>query len=205
MNFNSWQSITDKSLEQVFDLILTGADIQTTRGDTWLYHHIGKPNDVLCILDFGCGVGRNSFELSKHFPHSLIVGYDSSNMLEFASLYASKKYGKQVHDFANVFFMTDWDAVMYHKCSVVLATIVFQHIKEEDIKKYVADIKKTAKILIVHGRRFNDEIVDGKYKNTWKILSDCGLTPVKCIKNGKESPFSIEGPEDEHFTCIYNL
>jgi hypothetical protein len=55
--------------------------------------------------------------------------------------------------------------------------------------------------LIVSGRRFNDDIIDGKYKNTWQILENNGFYS----SNAKEINYKIDGDPEEHITCIYDL
>jgi SAM-dependent methyltransferase len=45
------------------------------------------------ILDFGCGVGRNTLFLQKHFPQTQVYGYDVSE----SSLAESKKYAPLAH------------------------------------------------------------------------------------------------------------
>jgi hypothetical protein len=55
--------------------------------------------------------------------------------------------------------------------------------------------------LIVSGRRFNDDMSTGEYKNTWQILENNDLFPRKCIGTTKE--YSKSGDPGEHFSCIY--
>jgi hypothetical protein len=54
--------------------------------------------------------------------------------------------------------------------------------------------------LVVSGRRFNDDMVDGKYKNTWQILENNGFYPV----NAKKINYNVDGNPNEHITCIYD-
>ena len=55
--------------------------------------------------------------------------------------------------------------------------------------------------LIVSGRRFNDDMVDDKYKNTWEIFENNGYYP----SNINDIKYSIEGDLEEHTLCIYDL
>ena len=78
---------------------------------------------------------------------------------------------------------------------------MFQHIHEEDLNVYLNDIKSMTNRLIVSGRRFNDDSVDGKYKNTWQILENNGYHP----SNADVIKYSIEGDPEEHITCVYDI
>jgi hypothetical protein len=55
--------------------------------------------------------------------------------------------------------------------------------------------------LIVSGRRFNDDMVYGKYKNTWQILENNGYYP----SNKDDIKYSTDGDPEEHILCIYDI
>jgi hypothetical protein len=55
--------------------------------------------------------------------------------------------------------------------------------------------------LIVSGRRFNDDMVDDNYKNTWQILENNGYYP----SNVNDIKYSIDGDLEEHTLCVYDL
>ena len=97
--------------------------------------------------------------------------------------------------------MVDWDLLKTMKFDCIYATLVFQHIYENDLNLYLQDIKRMTNKLIVSGRRFNDDMVDDKYKNTWEIFENNGYYP----SNINDIKYSIEGDLEEHTLCIYDL
>lgn len=189
------------SLEKVVDLVLTNGTSKTICSDMWMTHMIGDPNASLSILDFGCGVGRNIFDFSQQFKNWKFYGYDNANMLNKALEYSKIRFNKSIFDYSNIELTSDWNTLKTKKFDCVYATIVFQHIHENDLNLYIKDIKNMSRKLIVSGRRFNDDIVDGKYKNTWQILEKNNLYP----SNASEINYSAEGNPEEHITCVYYL
>ena len=97
------------------------------------------------------------------------------------------------------------------KFDCIYSILVFQHIFEEDLCKYIQDIKKMTNKLVVSGRRYNDDIdkSSGQHKNTWKILENNGLIPYQCIgvRNDVfgEIPYERDGNPNEHLTGLFKL
>lgn len=199
--FNTWMKIRDFSLNEVVDLVLTNGTVETITSDMWLTPMIGDKSESLSILDFGCGVGRNIFDFSQNFPNWKFYGYDNPHMANKANEYSKIRFGKQVCDYSNLELMLDWDLLKTMKFDCIYATIVFQHIHENDLNLYLQDIKQMTNRLIVSGRRFNDDMIDGKYKNTWQILENNGYYP----SNALDIKYAIEGDAEEHITCIYDI
>ena len=195
--FHGWSVINHLTLEKVVDLVLTNGTPDSIESDNWILDIIKRNvTNNSKILDFGVGVGRNIFKFSLKAPDLSFIGYDNINMLEFTSKYCNHVFGKSPIDFKNIKLEHDWSILKNEKFGCVYATIVFQHIYEEDLKIYIEDIKKMTNLLIVAGRGFND---DNK-KITWKILERCGLYPI----NASEVNYSSDDP-NEHITCVYNL
>jgi SAM-dependent methyltransferase len=167
----------------------------------WLTPFIGDESTPLSILDFGCGVGRNIFDFSHNFPNWKFYGYDNPNMINKANEYSNIRFGKNIQEYSNLELFSDWDKLKTIKFDCIYATIVFQHIHEKDLNNYLQDIKQMTHKLIVSGRRFNDDMIDGKYKNTWQILENNGFHPT----NAKEINYKIDGDPEQHITCIYDL
>jgi hypothetical protein len=117
-----------------------------------------------------------------------------------ANEYSKIRFSKQICDYPNLELISDWDILKTIKFDCIYATIVFQHIHENDLNLYLRDIKKMTSRLIVSGRRFNDDIVDGKHKNTWQILENNEFYPL----NAKEINYNVDGDPNEHITCIYD-
>lgn len=199
--FNDWYKLGDLSLETVIDYVLTDGKVETLNSDIWLLDYMGNKISNKSILDFGCGIGRNIFDFSTRHPNWKFCGYDNSNMIVKAKEYSNIKFNKTIYDYANVEFISDWDALKTRKYDCIYATIVFQHIHEKDLNIYLKDIKQMTNKLIVSGRRFNDDTINGKYKNTWQILENNGYHP----SNTLNIKYSIEGDPNEHMTCIYDF
>jgi hypothetical protein len=200
-SFNNWSKVNNFNLEKVVDLVLTNGSVDTIKPDIWLLERMGNSNKSLSVLDFGCGIGRNIFQFSIKRPEWRFVGYDNISMIEKAKEYSHKKFDKDFSEYLNLEFTTDWEIIKNIKFDCIYATIVFQHIYEKDINLYVQDIKKMTNRLIVSGRRFNDDSINGKHKNTWQILENNGLYP----SNAKEVNYKIDGDPDDHITCIYDF
>ena len=199
--FNGWSHIEQFNLNKVIDLVLTNGTSDTIKSDMWLTPMIGDKSESLSVLDFGCGVGRNIFDFSQNFQNWKFYGYDNPHMLDKANEYSKLKFNKTIYDYSNIELISNWEQLKKIKFDCIYATIVFQHIHENDLNLYLQDIKQMTHRLIVSGRRFNDDIIDGKYKNTWQILENNGFYP----SNANEINYKIEGDPEEHITCIYDI
>jgi hypothetical protein len=122
-------------------------------------------------------------------------------MINKANEYSKLKFNKTIYDYSNIELIRNWEQLKKIKFDCIYATLVFQHIHENDLNLYLQDIKRMTNKLIVSGRRFNDDMVDGKYKNTWEIFENNGYYP----SNINDIKYSIEGDPEEHTLCIYDL
>jgi SAM-dependent methyltransferase len=199
--FNGWSHIEQFNLNKVIDLVLTNGTSDTIKSDMWLTPMIGDKSESLSVLDFGCGVGRNIFDFSQNFQNWKFYGYDNPHMLDKANEYSKLKFNKTIYDYSNIELISNWEQLKKIKFDCIYATIVFQHIHENDLNLYLQDIKQMTHRLIVSGRRFNDDVTDGKYKNTWQILENNGYHP----SNVSDIKYSVDGDPEEHITCIYDL
>ena len=195
--FNGWEHIDYNNLDIVADYILTGKTVKEFNPDTSVYEFLDKSKS-LTILDFGCGIGRNTYGMANYSSMWSLIGYDNLKMLNLTSVYCKLKYDKL---FSNIRFINDWELVKNIKFDVIYCSLVLQHIYEKDLNVYLNDFKNMTGKLIVHSRRFNDDRIDDKYKNTWKILENNGLTP----SNRYEVDYAIEGNPEEHTLCIYDI
>lgn len=199
--FNGWYNVNEYKLDKVIDLVITNSTVDTVNPDTHLFHLLGNSNDSLKVLDFGCGVCRNTGYLSMKYPNWNVYGYDNENMLKHAADFCLQKYKLNVEEQSNLKLTSDWDLIKTQQFDVIFALLVFQHIYEKDIKQYLQDISKITKKLIVFGRRFNDDMINEKYKNTWQIFENSGLYP----SNANEVSYNTHGDLEEHTLCIYDF
>lgn len=196
--FNGWSSVNNLDLDTTVDLILTGKNAEEAYPDNWIFQYIGNVNNKISILDFGCGVGRNTFGLSKYSSNWIITGYDNNSMLGKTSEYFKIHYSKSF--LPNVTFDADWNNVKNNKYNVIFCCLVLQHIYEDALIEYISNFKKMTSKLIVVGRRFNDDI---KHRSTWKIIEECGLIPLEFRKGDAIIPYISEGDINDHNTAIY--
>lgn len=196
--FNGWIDIGKLDINVVADYIVTGKSAKEANPVNWAIDLIGNTKTNLKILDFGCGFGRNTFYIADTVKNWEVFGYDNKSMISRSGEFYNIKYGNELPK--NAIFEDNWDVIKNQKFDVIFCCLVLQHIYESTLIDYVTDFKKMTNRLIVGGRRFNDDMVDGKYKNTWGILENCGLYP----KNSKEINYSKDGPDEGHMICIYD-
>lgn len=205
-NFNEWYNVNEYKLDKVVDLVITNGTVKTLQPDTHLFNLLGNSDHNLKILDFGCGVCRNTGYLSINYPNWMVYGYDNKNMLMHAADFCLQKYSIDVNSQSNLKLISNWDSLKTSKFDVIFALLVFQHIHEKDINLYLKDISRMTNKLIVFGRRYNDEFsYDNNnkviFKNTWKIFENNGYYP----SNISDIKYSIDGNPEEHTLCIYDL
>lgn len=198
--FHAWNDLNGKTMDEIINLIVTNCNLETIDNDHIFIDEIGCSDKKLKILDFGCGIGRNVFGFSENTNWN-IVGYDNDAMLEKSKEYCKLKFNKKVEDFPNISLSSNWDVIKQMKFDSIYAILVFQHIFEEDLCKYLQDIKKMTNTMFVSGRRYNDEIdkLTGNHKNTWKILEDNGFHPYDDEYKG----YTIEGDMNDHRAFCY--
>ena len=196
ISFNDFwggESVKHDDIDVVMDKILTGRTVFEVTPDFWVFPVFGRKDKPRHILDFGCGIGRNTFALAEYSKNWIVAGYDNLSMISRTEEYRKLKYDK---DIPNAIFSSDWNAIKKMDFGAVFACIVFQHIHEEPLIQYLNDIKNMTKILVVHGRQFNDD----NNKNTWKILESQGLFPIISLSVDHVGRCLIHeyNPEDEH-------
>lgn len=198
--FNSWQNINNYSLDEISNLIITGRNAKQAVADKWLLKYLGDPIYGLKLMDFGCGIGRNTFYIGITCPHWKIIGYDNHNMLSKTKEYYSIHY-QQIYP-SNIIFETNWDVLKKQKFDTIFCCLVLQHIYKNTLEKYIADFKTMTSKLVVTGRRIND---GSENESTWKILENNGLIPTTFLYGDKVIDYNPEGNAEEHNTAIYNL
>jgi SAM-dependent methyltransferase len=195
----AWGKIKEFDLDKVTDLIVTGRKPEEATPDSWLYEWFKDDGDKsLTVMDFGCGMGRNTFGVANHFKNWTVIGYDSEAMIGKTKDYAAIHYKDGTP--SNTRFVTNWDELKMQKFDKIFCMLVLQHIFEDDLVKYAQDFKTMTKFLLVAGRRFND---GPKRRSTWKVLEEQGLTPSKFFAGHVEIPFEPDGEPEAHNIAFY--
>lgn len=196
----AWGKIDQFDLNKITDLIVTGRTPKEARPDEWLYEWLKDDADKpITILNFGCGMGRNTFGLATHFKNWTVIGYDSEAMIGKSNDYYQLHYDGVP---PNLKFETEWGKLRAQRFDKIICIIVLQHIFENDLINYAQDFKEMTKFLMVAGRRFNDGPLR---RSTWAILAEQGLVPSKFFAGHVEIPFSADGPEEAHNIAFYCL
>lgn len=198
-SFHHWDSVGEMALDDIISTILTGHSLNTIYSDEWITQFF--PKKFSSLLDFGCGIGRNTFYYSMKYPKSKVVGYDSVKMLKRIDEFYLAKY--EVPKPLNVSFDFHWPNISVQKFDIVVCLLVFQHIFEDDLLRYLFDLKRMTNFLIVSGRKFNDD----NQKNTWGIIESAGLIPHFFYDTtiSREVPYKLDYSDDSHHLALYSI
>ena len=107
------------------------------------------------ILDFGCGVGRNTNYLKDKYQK--VIGYDLPSMLKF--------YPNNFKS-PNITLTSDWEQVKSQRVDEILCSIVLQHIPHKELIKYLIDLSSMSDRIIIFSRTWQDYT----HNNTLSIL-----------------------------------
>jgi 2-polyprenyl-3-methyl-5-hydroxy-6-metoxy-1,4-benzoquinol methylase len=136
------------SLQHAKDIVLTPSPDRPDKfeHDTkFLIDIIEKQNiinDKSCVLDFGCGMGRNSKELIDRFGCNVFGTDISINMLKFATIYVDNPKLFVTCNRVNVTGAVD----------VVLSSFVLQHVEKpiEEIEHIVSVLKPGGYLILLN-------------------------------------------------------
>jgi len=139
-----WESLSAKDAG---DAILTGYSGEFK--DMQAYENVidlakGVEHNNQYALDFGCGIGRNSIELSK--TYSNVIAFDLPNMIDLVPEENKK---------TNIIYTSNWEKIKGIPFDMVLASLVFQHIHDDELNKYLSELN-TGK-LVLHSRTWMDD------------------------------------------------
>lgn len=138
------------------------------------------------VLDFACGVGRNSYRLQNNFKN--VYCYDLPNMI--AIMRSTEKFRKD-GNYLRVY--DNWDNVSWRRFDAIFCCIALQHIYEEELMSYLKDFSRMTKNLYVFTRSYND---DNK-KNMLELLEEY-FWFVKALDKTYEEVKAASG-EDHYF------
>lgn len=197
--FHGWATVDKMNIDTVVDLIVTGKTAIEAKPDKWIYKYLAHSDEEITILDFGCGVGRNSFGFAMESNKWTITGYDNDAMLSKIKEFSELHYDGKIPP--NLSFTSDWDLVKTKKFDLIICSLVLQHIYEDALIKYIQDFKQMTNKLIVIGRRYNDD----KHRSVWIILEEQKLIPIRFYEGDKLIPYKPEGDPHDHNMAIYVL
>lgn len=175
-----WQSL-DKN--NAADAILTGYKGEFK--DMPVYSDVlnlaaGVPPHSEYALDFGCGVGRNTLALSKSYVK--VIGYDLPNMIELVP---------DENKAPNIAYSSDWERIKGIPFDTVLASLVFQHIDDNELHSYLKDIKTNK--LVLHSRIWMDDTNSKVLDIVTQYFNVDSITYVRDPNN----------PIDDHFIGVF--
>lgn len=157
-------------------------------------------SDKVRVLDFGCGLGRiikylyDTLSIND-LQHIEIYGYDFPNMIDMTRKYLDDKIWKETNWINNPIqnlqnLTTNKELI---KFDVVIASIVFQHINEnelQDVLETLRNIMKQNSLLVVHNRGY----LDDEHKNAWKIINKYFEAESRC---------NIEDDSENHQKVLF--
>lgn len=196
-----FRQASNAELGVVMDAICTGVNrVDRFRPDWAAISLCGSPLERLKVLDFGCGIGRNTFGMAEYSSRWRVTGFDCPEMIGRVQEYRIAKYGDP-YRFNEVKFLTMFPEQATFNC--VLCSLVFQHIAPGPLAEYVKIIRHVSSCMVVTGRRAND----GSGGSTWRLMEEFGLRPVCAYVYGttEPRPYVAEGDPAEHMTCCYDF
>lgn len=132
-------------------------------------------------LDFGCGIGRNTLTLSKKYDK--VIGFDLPNMIELVP---------DENKAPNIIYTSDWAGLKDIPFDTVLASLVFQHIHDDELHEYLKDLKTNK--LVLHSRLWMDDTNTQVLDIVNKYFSVVSIDYVRDPNN----------PIDDHFIGIFS-
>jgi SAM-dependent methyltransferase len=138
--YEFWETLDEKSAPGA---ILTGfkGSPDSMPADARLLELAGRGE---AALDFGCGVGRNTRALAARF--SRVTAYDFPNMIELLGQLP-----------VNITKTASWSqALAGGPYDVTVASLVFQHIRADDLDSYLSDLRGVTGRLVVYSRTWLD-------------------------------------------------
>ena len=178
-----WEGLT---AETAPDAIITNAKhtvetLHEIQQEGWEFLPTGDD-----ILDFACGVGRNSYRLQNNFKN--VYCYDLPNMISIMkSTEKFKKDGTYLHVYDS------WEHVSWRTFDAIFCCLALQHIYEKELLAYMQDFALMTRNLYVFTRSYND---DNK-KNMLELL-ERHFTFVKALGKSYEEIQAASG-EDHYF------
>lgn len=140
------------------------------------------------ILDFGCGIGRNTFALNAD-GHA-VTAFDFPNMIQM--MMSDPRYATRIT------VETDWHRLVEVKFDAILASLVLQHLPADVADEYLAAMAKMTGHLLVHSRAYMDygggQVIDAVSKHF-------SLDAMENTREQEDQAKSAQG--EAHFTAWF--
>jgi 2-polyprenyl-3-methyl-5-hydroxy-6-metoxy-1,4-benzoquinol methylase len=149
-NFNYWPRVASKGLE-IACKYNANRSIKPSKvkATPEVLQHLGKEDQQLKLLDFGCGFGRNAYEWAHKRPNWIIAGYDCVEMLNNSLEYHGIHYPSTPEP-ENLSFVIEWEKIQKQQFDAVVADNVFGYmIDNEEVAETLEAIFKSSSALIV--------------------------------------------------------
>lgn len=92
------------------------------------------------VLDFGCGVGRNTVAIAEAVGGASVLGYDNVEMLSRARAYIDAAGHRDV----GLFF--EWSLMRAANYDLIVASLVFQHMDLQDLRRTLRAMLKMLRV-----------------------------------------------------------
>jgi 2-polyprenyl-3-methyl-5-hydroxy-6-metoxy-1,4-benzoquinol methylase len=161
-----WLSIARESApDDLRESILSG--YKTGKPFTPYYPTIELPSPLKWALDFGCGIGRNFPFLKSISTH--VAGFDLPPMIERCRALADVEID---------LLTANWEEVTARRFSLVVASLVLQHIEPEVYGAFLRDFARLSPAVYLLTRREDDF-----GSNVLGAIADTGLFDAgECVE-----------------------
>lgn len=170
-------------------LILTESDGESFPAQKELFKLIGKSNERLRVLDYGCGLGRNIIGMVTRSPYWKVTGADVLPMVKRAQAFLKDSLPKDDHKRVTV---QEVNADLFEQSfDAILMCFVLQHIAKAEAQDILVRLQAVAPLLVLYGRRWMD---DGT-PDAFVLLRDSGWIIER-------TGWSEGGEREDHFVAI---
>lgn len=172
-----WAEIAQLHESQVREYILTNHESLGWEASTKpLIHLIGDWVELTLggsIIDYGCGLGRNTLALADEGFH--VCAFDTEEMI--ARIRAIEPTIEDEREIGDIVLCRKYDHLLtfFHrdKADLILVSLVAQHMHPDDLREAFSQFPKMGRNLLVTGRDWNDFVPrDERPMATWELIDE---------------------------------
>lgn len=174
--YDVWKKVDERNASQLILGHKYDSPIENMNPDSHLVDWIDK-EDRGFVVDFGCGVGRNTFYLAD--VCKLVYAYDFPNMLNM--LIERSEFKER----ENIEVYIDWEELRINPIDAVFCCITLQHLCTQDLRYKLYEFALLSDVIYVHGRNHNDYDKDNMFEllsENWVMVKEFGGAPVEKVK-----------------------